>query len=268
MSVSAQSVSLQWFDEGKRASQEIEEGLHLYPFFLWNCLARSGASQYHGHAQLLLTNEPLPIHNRVAEAKSKYKSLYPSSQGYILDLFQALEEVGLALPCESSTYIASSPCPIKDMETMIMGKALDDPSFVKALLFSLRTLIDDLGVESFNVGIIMERGRVMARVVSRGKTSQTASDFGALEVIGGASIGHTDPFVCGDTLTSQLSLQCMAILEQVALPVLLDMNGSHGSLAVHAIDHDLPISVRVGFFEIAHVMVCVFLEHCIGEFFH
>ena len=199
------AVSLHWFDQAHRASQEIEEGfhLHLHPFFLWNCLARSGASQYHGHAQLLLTSEPLPIHNRVAEAKRKYKTLYPNSQGYILDLFRALEEVGLALPCES-TWIAASPCPVKDMETLILGKALDDPSFVRALLFSLRTLIDDLGVESFNVGIIMEEGRVMARVVSRGKTNQTASDFGALEVIGGASIGHSDPFVVIDAIRTKI----------------------------------------------------------------
>lgn len=34
---------------------------------------------------------------------------------------------------------------------------------------------------------------VVARVVSRGKLSNLASDFGGLEVFGGASIGHTDP---------------------------------------------------------------------------
>lgn len=32
------------------------------------------------------------------------------------------------------------------------------------------------------------------RIVSRGKISSQASDFGGLEVFGGASIGHTDPF--------------------------------------------------------------------------
>lgn len=33
------------------------------------------------------------------------------------------------------------------------------------------------------------------RIVSRGKLSNQASDFGGLEVFAGASIGHTDPFV-------------------------------------------------------------------------
>ena len=28
-----------------------------YPFFLWNCLWRSGASILHGHAQMTLTRE-------------------------------------------------------------------------------------------------------------------------------------------------------------------------------------------------------------------
>ena len=27
----------------------------MHPFFLWNCGARSGASQYHGHAQVALS---------------------------------------------------------------------------------------------------------------------------------------------------------------------------------------------------------------------
>ena len=37
-------------------------------------------------------------------------------------------------------------------------------------------------------------GGVLARVVSRGSAASKASDFGALEVLGGASIGHTNPW--------------------------------------------------------------------------
>ena len=80
---------------------------------------------------------------------------------------------------------------------IITGTSIEDPNFVLALFIALRTLIDDFGIESFNVGVVEcpdEEGGVLARVVSRGKISQTASDFGALEVIGGASIGHTDPY--------------------------------------------------------------------------
>eukprot|EP00951_Prasinocladus_malaysianus_P046786 scaffold647941_cov25-Prasinocladus_malaysianus.AAC.1 len=35
---------------------------------------------------------------------------------------------------------------------------------------------------------------VVVRLASRGKVDSKASDFGGLEVFGGASIGHTDPF--------------------------------------------------------------------------
>eukprot|EP00878_Enallax_costatus_P029346 GHUV01031809.1.p1 GENE.GHUV01031809.1~~GHUV01031809.1.p1 ORF type:complete len:278 (+),score=79.41 GHUV01031809.1:156-989(+) len=51
---------------------------------------------------------------------------------------------------------------------------------------------------------------VIARLVSRGKLSAAAvvtSDFGGLEVFGGASIGHTDPFLVAQQLDLQLSRQ-------------------------------------------------------------
>lgn len=54
------------------------------------------------------------------------------------------------------------------------------------------------------------RPPVLARLVSRGKLSAAAvvtSDFGGLEVFGGASIGHTDPFLVVQHLDMQLSRQ-------------------------------------------------------------
>lgn len=44
------------------------------------------------------------------------------------------------------------------------------------------------------------------RVVSRGKLSSRASDFGGLEVFGKASIGNTDPYRVFAALQSQLQL--------------------------------------------------------------
>lgn len=54
------------------------------------------------------------------------------------------------------------------------------------------------------------RSPVIARIVSRGKLSAATlvtSDFGGLEVFGGASIGHTDPFLVVQQLDMQLSGQ-------------------------------------------------------------
>ncbi len=46
---------------------------------------------------------------------------------------------------------------------------------------------------------------VIARIVSRGKMGQVASDFGCLEVVGGASIGHTDPFRLRDMILETIT---------------------------------------------------------------
>lgn len=46
----------------------------------------------------------------------------------------------------------------------------------------------------------ISRGKFGCRIVSRGKLSSQASDFGGLEVFASASIGHTDPFVVSTAL--------------------------------------------------------------------
>ena len=191
----------------------------------------------------------------------------------------------------------ASLCPYKDMEMVVVGSHITCPAFQRLLHACLRTLIDELGCRTFNVGALnialdedgtevakewqgtstwvdrqQQHGQalesssneicstgssgyssdrdsrsdsdqtaatlprmvasssssgsmndiagsgtrasktwvvkgaaaciprefgqapVMARVVSRGKLSSAASDFGCLEVFGGASIGHTDPY--------------------------------------------------------------------------
>ena len=45
---------------------------------------------------------------------------------------------------------------------------------------------------------------VIARVVSRGRMTQPASDYGCLEVVGGASIGHTDPYRLIEAIEARL----------------------------------------------------------------
>lgn len=101
------------------------------------------------------------------------------------------------------------------------GSSITSPAFVTLLHAALRTIIDELGCVTFNVGILnicvdenpetapssdqAKPRQVVARVVSRGKMSSAASDYGCLEVFGGASIGHTDPYVGLKALDSQLN---------------------------------------------------------------
>ena len=50
-------------------------------------------------------------------------------------------------------YCFPSVTPLKDMETIVQGTSLTSPSFQAAIHAALRTLIDQLGVTTFNVGI-------------------------------------------------------------------------------------------------------------------
>lgn len=53
----------------------------------------------------------------------------------------------------------------------------------------------------------METSTLCHSVVSRGKLETLASDFGALEVFGGASIAATDPFTVANAINSQATHQ-------------------------------------------------------------
>lgn len=129
---------------------------------------------------------------------------------------------------------------LQDMEVCIHGSSMDSPAFQRLLYTALRALIDELGVRTFNASIHNirlphaagdgggsgdgaavndgylppPRGMpvpVVARVVGRGRLSNLASDFGGLEVFGGASIGHTDPFRVAEALRQvQASLPAAA----------------------------------------------------------
>lgn len=195
----------------------------IHPYLVWNCLARAGASQYHGHAQVMMSAVPMPAMAHEAEAVRRYATQYCQGNitaDYYADLKQAHADVGLArsvtleqsLSEPSSTSGATafaSLCPTKDAEIVVHGSSLTCPAFQSLVYAALRALVDELGVQSFNVGIhnISLRQEefhhtksdhrsvpVIARVVSRGRANAVASDFGGLEVFGGASIGHTNPW--------------------------------------------------------------------------
>jgi hypothetical protein len=253
------------------ADEEQAELEKLHPILVWNCLGRAGASQFHGHAQVMVSGAPFPAMKRESEAILQYKIQQNKQKDgdvgggaavadYYTDLVEAHGVVGLArrlvIPlndknelnhdyeiiwddkCTSSgssskkatAMIAAtktatatahvSLCPTKDAEIVIHGDSLHCPAFQLLFYAALRALIDDLEVESFNAGIhniipiqcdnttattyIPSSGAarvpIVARVVSRGRLSSGASDFGGLEVFAGASIGHTDPWTVMEAL--------------------------------------------------------------------
>jgi hypothetical protein len=291
-----------------RAAQQPQPS-NLWPFLLWNALPRAGASQFHGHAQLTLTEAPVPAALRLTQASERYAIEH--GECYHADLLRAHAAAGLLRricvrarttqgavadaavsrsgsrsslcgpgSVESAAQRLQSPpsvpelqhvawalvslSPVKDMEVVVVGDHLCCPAFGAALHVSLRALIDGCGCRTFNVGVHgidldapppagaglerlhwqpsspgaasgihvaaqdsdrdgssdeltadaeapppvspwFKRRPVVARVVSRGKLSSIASDYGALEVFGGASIGHTDPFAVLAALDVALS---------------------------------------------------------------
>jgi len=285
------STSAETIDEEELLSTPLQK---LHPLLVWNCLGRAGASQFHGHAQVMVSGAPFPAIQRESDAVMQYKiqnSEYSLDQqreenlekekqqgkfiqgehegaaNYYHDLVEAHRVVGLArrlvIPhsglsdtnydaiiwddkmtptpwCVPSAKTATatahvSLCPTKDAEIVIHGSSLTCPAFQMVFYAALRALIDDLGVESFNAGIYnmptdresiennfgrdnkMSAARVceiknnsaaffpvVGRIVSRGRLSSGASDFGGLEVFAGASIGHTDPWTVMQALDESL----------------------------------------------------------------
>ena len=244
------NVSNGWFHKAAQnvvvtnADGSIEHKREYYPLFLWNCLPRAGASQFHGHAQVMLSAMPFPTIKRESEASEQYHITHGADSDYYADLVEAHAAIGLARSILSSSARKSinfeekesvfqlssssssaqnddattttatatafaSLCPTKDAEIVVVGAAITCPNFQLLFYSALRALIDELGVQTFNATLYniplphinnsssnnnSNNRPIVARVVSRGRLSSAASDYGGMEVFGGATIGHTDPW--------------------------------------------------------------------------
>lgn len=171
-----------------------------YPFFLWNCLWRSGASILHGHAQMALTRG---MHYARVEAWRQAAVGYRATHGtdYFVDLVAVHRSLDLALP-HGSAWVLPSLTPFKEKETLIIGSCLDD-DLKDALYAVLRSLIDRLGVESFNLGLYQpplarvvedwEGFPFIFRIVDRGSLQSHTADVGSMEIFA-QSVIASDPF--------------------------------------------------------------------------
>lgn len=171
-----------------------------YFFLCWNCLWRSGASIYHGHAQVMLTSgrhyAKIDGLRRVALG---YRQDYGSN--YFTDLFQAHRSVGCAAE-KGGVKILAHLTPFRDNEVMLMADELN-LSIKERIYEVLACLRDRLGVTSFNLGLATpplteteeswEGFPVIARVIDRGDPASQASDIGGIEIYA-SSVVSSDPF--------------------------------------------------------------------------
>jgi len=177
-----------------------------YPFFLWNCLWRSGASILHGHAQMVLGRG---MHYAKVEgwrrAALRYRAVHGAN--YFDDLVDVHRALDLAVDHGTAT-IFPSLTPFKEKGTRIIAPRLDG-DLKSALYRVLSTFVERLGVQSFNLAIYLpplvdtpedwDGFPCVVRLVDRGDLHSKTSDVGAMEFFA-QSVVATDPFHVADAL--------------------------------------------------------------------
>jgi hypothetical protein len=177
-----------------------------YPFLLWNCLWRSGASILHGHAQMVLARG---MHYAKVEAWRQAALRYGAEYGagYFADLVAVHRALGLTVAHGAAT-IMPSLTPFKEKETYVVAPRLDG-DLKSAIYLVLNTFVERLGVQSFNLGLYQppladveedwDGFPFIARIIDRGSLQARTSDVGAMEFFA-QSVVATDPFRVVDVL--------------------------------------------------------------------
>ena len=179
---------------------------HRYPYLMWNCLWKSGASIVHSHMQLLLAKDrPYRRIDRLNRSAKIYNDSFESD--LYDDIYGAHDTVGLSLDVDGVDAYAHLT-PRKEKEVVITADHRSD-AMADAMHSVLRTFIDDLGVQSFNVGVYYPPHSdeswhlpVVARVVDRGSLESKTTDMGGMEVYGGENVVASDPYAVKRAINS------------------------------------------------------------------
>ena len=186
-------VAMQWL----RHTHEVDRSLR-YPFIMWNCLEKAGASQLHGHLQMLITRDrPYARQARHMTVADAYRQQTHSS--YWDDWVAVHESLGLARRRGAATCVATLT-PVKEKEIVIVGGLTVEEDFVNAVADTLRAMIDRLGVLSFNAGFFLPPldgtpeydMPAIACIVDRGDPARLTGDIGAMELYG-STVVASDP---------------------------------------------------------------------------
>lgn len=186
-------VGLRWFEKVQKIDKEA-----VYPFLIWNCLWRAGASIIHGHLQVTLTKKRhYPKAELIKKVLSDYKRRY--KRDYFNDLYGIHEALDIAF-CYKDVKVISYITPIKEKEVIILSKKMND-NLKETVYKVVRCFREELGVKSFNVAVIMPplNGKwkdfpCIVRIVDRGDLNNKTSDIGAMELYSGSSVVAADPF--------------------------------------------------------------------------
>ncbi len=190
-------VAERWFEKANSHDEK-----YRYPFFMWNCLWRAGASIIHGHAQALIAEEPYSQPKRLLELRRGYSRAHGSE--YLDDVYRIHEGLGLGFDVEGVRVIAYLT-PVKEKEVVMVSEDL--VNMAEPLARVLRCYYS-LGVMSFNVAAYLppvgEKDLVLLRVVDRGNMGTKTADIGGMELYAGVSVVSSDPFVLAEKLRKRL----------------------------------------------------------------
>ncbi len=172
----------------------------VYPLFMWNCLWKAGASIPHGHAQVSLTRW---MHYAKIEALRRSAGIHRLAfeRDYFEEWHAVHRDLGLAT-AHRGVRVLANLTPVKEKEIVLLGARLD-ADLASAIYTALHSLIDRLGVTSFNLVIylppLVATGEdwgdfpVVVRMVDRGDPTNRTADFGAMELYA-APVVSSDPF--------------------------------------------------------------------------
>ncbi len=164
----------------------------IYPFIMWNCLPRSGASQMHAHMQVALGEGSAYARPETwRRASEAYRLRY--RRAYFDDLYAAHRSLGLAgsVSGTGSVRWIAHLTPLKEKELILLSPSLDE-SLYSGIYAALRLYLDALGVVAFNIALYMpplapasedwSDFPVIVRMVDRGDPASATSDIGAMEL--------------------------------------------------------------------------------------
>ncbi len=171
-----------------------------FPFILWNCLWKAGASLIHGHLQMVLTRDlPYGKVEALRRALADYRTRFESD--LLADLYAVHEALGLSLPPRNGVRGFVYLTPLKEREVFLWADRPGGELWL-GLGRLLEAYVGELGVQAFNVGLYLppfgdrngwEGFPALARVVDRGDPANRTADFAGMELYA-ASVVASDPF--------------------------------------------------------------------------
>ncbi len=186
-------VAFRWFEKANEYDRRA-----IYPFFVWNCLWRAGASIIHGHAHALISKEPYGKYEFYDSVRKTYAKNYRSE--YFDDLYRIHKALGLGFTIGNSKIMAYLT-PIKEREVVIIAENIVE--LAKSMSYILRRYYE-MGVRSFNAAVFIPpigiTDILIARIVDRGDLSIKTADIGGMELYAGTAVVSTDPFALAKIL--------------------------------------------------------------------